>query len=138
MLSWPEPVGNGPAVAVRTDAVLQRVRNGLQTTPLVQASPGWTPMPCWLTRGLLPPQPRRRSRNSAAARSGFHVRLRGRYGDSATLTALVEMWGARGVVLSKLDFAWNHPRDGGDRSNERLKGSADWRQPRHNAAKAAP
>lgn len=44
------------------------------------------------------------------------------------------MWGARGVILFNLDFAWNHPKDGGDWNNELLNGQAGNRIPRYAAA----
>jgi hypothetical protein len=47
------------------------------------------------------------------------------------------MWGARGLILFNLDFAWNHPKDGGDWNNDLLNRGLDYRVPRY-AAGAFP
>jgi hypothetical protein len=44
------------------------------------------------------------------------------------------MWGARGLVLFNLDFAWNHPKDGGDWNNQLLNDQVGKRIPRYAAA----
>ena len=47
------------------------------------------------------------------------------------------MWGSRGFVLSNLDFAWNHPRDGGNWNNALPNGHLDHQALRY-AAGAFP
>ncbi len=47
------------------------------------------------------------------------------------------MWGARGFVLFNLDFAWNHPKDGGDWNNDLLNPELGHLVPRY-AAGAFP